>query len=273
MSSEFDEISLFIEQKLKYANNNFDIMKECEPYFQDMVSRDLFKQPLHDLLLNCLMGSQEVSPDISFGKHIVVRTMGYSTWAIIQHSIKPDHIYMVPNHSLSALISDGEIRVTKYSVCDPITINDVKSDTKIYQKEQNFPAKNQVFTRNGFTEADEIVSMGVQPALTFRVNTSIFGEYEWAFDQNSCSALQVYTLRERESFLTTIFDLLGDVRSPESIPFVEPFSAHPLHFVRWKAIQTLGRIDKPRALAFVEAALEDPHPQIRAAAEATLSGL
>jgi hypothetical protein len=52
------------------------------------------------------------------------------------------------------------------------------------------------------------------------------------------------------------------------MPLVEELFRHPSHAVRWAALQTAWKIAPERALRLTERAARDPHPDLRAVAQA-----
>ena len=48
-------------------------------------------------------------------------------------------------------------------------------------------------------------------------------------------------------------------------------SEHPSHFVRWAAIQAVGRLDRARAVELLRRSLEDAHPHVRSMAAKVLA--
>lgn len=67
--------------------------------------------------------------------------------------------------------------------------------------------------------------------------------------------------------------LLRDVDGPGRSAALDRIARHPVHFVRWAAIQALCATDPARGLEKLDAAQADPHPRIAAAARAALARL
>lgn len=98
--------------------------------------------------------------------------------------------------------------------------------------------------------------------------------YRLAYDRTTLSAVQVISADLDASRLTYAIRLLGAAGQAGSGPRLEELSRHRQHQVRWEAIRALFRVDRPAATVRLhEAAVHDPHPEIRATAAAALGQL
>ncbi|MGW6717670.1 HEAT repeat domain-containing protein [Streptomyces sp. NPDC054995] len=95
--------------------------------------------------------------------------------------------------------------------------------------------------------------------------------YRLAYDRTTLCPVQVISADLDASRLTYAIRLLGAASKTTSGPRLEELSRHPQHQVRWEAIRALFRVDRPAGTARLrEAAVHDPHPEIRATAAAAL---
>lgn len=78
-------------------------------------------------------------------------------------------------------------------------------------------------------------------------------------------------VRGEFSSLVTLCRVFGDSGDEASLTYLHELSDHSAHFVRWAAIQAIGRIDGELACARLKTALKDDHPQIRQAASRSLA--
>ncbi|MEI5098407.1 HEAT repeat domain-containing protein [Streptomyces sp. PmtG] len=95
--------------------------------------------------------------------------------------------------------------------------------------------------------------------------------YRLAYDRRTLRPVQVISADLAASRLTYAIQLLGAAGKNTSGPRLDELSRHPQHQVRWEAIRALFRVDRPAGTARLrEAAVNDPHPEIRATAAAAL---
>jgi hypothetical protein len=99
--------------------------------------------------------------------------------------------------------------------------------------------------------------------------------YQWAFDGETLRSLFVATslpsLTRPETLLDLAMALHGEGKGiPELTDVVESVTQHPLHFVRWKAVQILGRINPASAKSVLHRFVNDTHPHIRNSSQAAL---
>lgn len=117
----------------------------------------------------------------------------------------------------------------------------------------------------------DLYGFAPSPMVFLRLSSAPTGDFEWAFERTSLRAQAYSTIRLAESNLCGIFELLGDVGDDRTVSLIENFVDHSLHFVRWKAIQAIGRCDRQRGLELASAARRDPHRDVRTAATLTLA--
>lgn len=96
---------------------------------------------------------------------------------------------------------------------------------------------------------------------------SDFVPYQWAFDRRSLKPLFSGATRSEISRIETSLELLELLSGSHFdmnvvLPIVERLCEHPLHFVRWKALQTLSAMDKTKAKRILLLMRGDDHPLI-----------
>jgi hypothetical protein len=119
----------------------------------------------------------------------------------------------------------------------------------------------------------DVHSLKMKPTIFARLARKPQRTYEWAFDRNSLEAISYSTIALAESNLCSLFDLLSQAGDDRSLDLIESFATHPMHFVRWKAVQAIGSRDAARGMIMARGALTDQHPDVREAARATVEGL
>lgn len=270
---KFSELAAEADEIISKAGRDFEAFSECAPVFHKLYQQQLYIDALHRILSENLSAGREILPDISFGQFIVLRQSLRASWAIIQHPPKSEGLYLVPNHSLATRISQTPISVTRYALPDSLSIDALSSEVALENRGACEPAAGELIFRNGAREALAIVASPGVPALTLRVNSTTFGEYEWSVNPDTLKPSQIFSMRERESFIVTIMELLKDVGSQSSLPHLDRYTQHPLHFVRWKAVQAIAEIDAELGIQRIRAAADDTSPEVSRAARATLEAL
>lgn len=271
MRNAFSDLVLEGDELIARSNSDFEAFMAIEPIFTQLVSGREFLHALHGLLEENLAGKREVTPDISSGQFMVLHGSRIASWAILNHGRRNRHLYLAPAHSMSASIAAAPVAIHRFDAPADLDLSVLREDVQLVDRGQAIPEINEIFSKDGRREILDVAPAANRPALTFRVNTMPFDDFEWSFDRSTLRPLQISSMKQVDSNLTTIFDLLAAVRSPRSLEHLERYAIHPTHFVRWKAIQTISAIDKEMALLFVKGAADDRHPHVRAAARATLA--
>jgi hypothetical protein len=93
---------------------------------------------------------------------------------------------------------------------------------------------------------------------------------DWVFDRSTLAPIAQSVAHVDDSQLITCLEVAEWLKSEPLRKVAEDLTDHPAHFVRWKAVQALSRIDPQAALPHIHAAIEDRHPSVRAAAARTL---
>ena len=93
---------------------------------------------------------------------------------------------------------------------------------------------------------------------------------EWLFSKTTLQAWQANDADLQFTQLRVATNVLGKIAHQTSLDPLLKLSHHSHHAVRWAAIQNMGRINRTAALSRVRAALTDPHPHVRRAAEKTI---
>jgi len=133
---------------------------------------------------------------------------------------------------------------------------------------------------SGTLERGEVRSLNAQryvydlriekPVLLLRLSTSPFQTMEWLFNRESLYAWQANDAEVNSTQARVAAYLLGRLAHQSSLEPLKHLTRHPHHAVRWSAIQAIGRLSRSEAVGALQAALDDPHPHIRRAAESAL---
>ena len=242
---------------------------EAAGWFEEIAAGRHYLSALNKLLADQL----DVDADnqiFTSGRFLVLATCGSVELTLIRYPQSMTHIYSSPNRFLQVEVSGVSCTCDRYA--GPSCIGGPLFDRRIALEPVSSSrlAGGEIASK----DLDEVVdfhSFTRVPPLFLRLAQTPERDFEWAFDRRSLCAQSYSTIRLAESNLCALFDLLGGHGDESSVDLVAAFAAHPLHFVRWKAVQTVGRLDRQRGLSMARGALSDEHLHVREAAQATLT--
>ncbi|MBO9826921.1 HEAT repeat domain-containing protein [Xanthomonas sp. A2111] len=108
------------------------------------------------------------------------------------------------------------------------------------------------------------------PILVAKLIGPIREPLQWMVDRSSLQVVQAIASSPIHSELEIMARALGAIRSGGTNT-LETLANHESHFVRWAAIQAMGRTSPSRAMELLESARNDEHPHIRQSASNFLS--
>lgn len=73
-----------------------------------------------------------------------------------------------------------------------------------------------------------------------------------------------------DSQLLAFISAMRATATPEMAKLLATYTKHPSHWIRWEAVKTVAELDEVLAVELIKTLVEDPHPEIRAAARKTL---
>lgn len=114
---------------------------------------------------------------------------------------------------------------------------------------------------------------GDEPVWTVRLNFGRYADEVRFYDRESLGHRFSSVVRGELSSFKTLCQVLGISRDRGALPHLRSLVAHEAHIVRWAALQAVGRIDGGLARGLLTAALDDPHPSIRTAAQRSLDAV
>lgn len=112
-----------------------------------------------------------------------------------------------------------------------------------------------------------------RPVPVLRFASAALRPLEWLFSKNTLQAWQANDAEVSSTQLRVAAYVLGKIAHHSSVEPLRSLSSHQHHAVRWAAIQNLGRLSRSEALVKIRAAIADPHPHVRRAAQKTLDHL
>lgn len=112
-----------------------------------------------------------------------------------------------------------------------------------------------------------------KPTPVVKFMTKAIQPMEWLFTRDGLQAWQANDGDLSFTQLRVAADVLGRFAHQSSVEPLKRLAHHAHHAVRWAAIQNLGRISRSEAIIHLRAAIDDPHPHLRRAAQRTLDKL
>jgi hypothetical protein len=107
-------------------------------------------------------------------------------------------------------------------------------------------------------------------AWMVRLNHAPYATETWFFEKSTLRSVFASAVLADYSSLVTLCRVFGAQQDEGAKPMVEELARNEAHFVRWAAVQAMGRIDGERARELIEERCEDPHPHVRGAALSAL---
>ena len=192
----------------------------------------------------------------------------------MEHRRKSQFLYMTPVHLFQTPIAGSGYSVDFYKIAGNDSFERVSKDTTIEHTREEWIAPGKIAFKSGEGQIMDVLPLeSSERLISVRASSSPIGPFQVNFDRETRKIFGLTPVNPMLSNLTTIFDLLADVASTDSIECLRPFVNHEQHFIRWRAIRSIYAIDQADGIELVKGALTDPHTQIRAAATATLSQL
>jgi len=107
-------------------------------------------------------------------------------------------------------------------------------------------------------------------AWMVRLNYPPYSTETWFFEKSTLRSVFASAVLADYSSLVTLCRVFGAQQDEGAKSIVEELANSEAHFVRWAAVQAMGRIDGERARQMIEERCKDPHPHVQAAALSAL---
>lgn len=111
----------------------------------------------------------------------------------------------------------------------------------------------------------------LSPIVLLTLSERRLQPYIWAFDRQTQEPLIVASPDQSYIRCITLMEMLADfpgtmVSTDLATEILQQYGRHERHFVRWKACQTLAKINLAAARPLIESLTRDPHQNVRSAA-------
>jgi hypothetical protein len=242
-----------------------------EPIFREVLDGRLYVQQMNQILRSVLDRATRTNALLTAGTFVSLHSSEQSTWIVMEHRRKSQFLYMTPVHSIQSPISGVGYTVDYYKTDGETSFETVPKKTRIKYDRQERVEPMAIAKKAGNGEILDILSIaGDERCFSLRTSSMPVSDFQINFDRETLSLFGLTPVNPMLSNLTTIFDLLADVASPDSIDCLRRFAAHDQHFIRWRAVRSVFAIDQDVGRELIEEARSDPHEQVRDAAERTL---
>jgi len=196
------------------------------------------------------------------GKHWELRVGNYRQ--------SSEFIYTMPQHMMIAVLGCQPLRAKHYKIPASLQIEKFDHNVKLDDGVERLYHPGSIVVMDG---RRDIFDVNIDsPVLVVKLSSMPHQPLQWAFDRKTREAVQVISSNAIDSELVSMAQTLGAMTNPLATPSLLELCNHPRHFVRWAAMQALGRVAPDELLRQLRnAAANDPHPHVQAAAEKALS--
>jgi hypothetical protein len=171
---------------------------------------------------------------------------------------------------LMAVLTEGrtlEVRSYRFDAPRDLAVFDPAARIALAGNVQLSRASGPILSRGG--DIVDYVAAESLALLVLEKNETV--PFQWGFDVATLAPLFSSTTRSGLSRLETLIELVRELISKRVDPatltgMLERLCEHPMHFVRWKAVQALSEVDRDAGFAIVRKMADDPHPHVAAAA-------
>lgn len=181
------------------------------------------------------------------------------------------YIHTVSSHTLMVPCTSAPLAYRRYRLPD-------RYDNTIFDRtlkidlvdEGTTPEGELLWMEGGGLLHDFVIT---QPTPVLKLTYGPIESMEWLFNRDSLAAWKIGDSDLAATQRRVGAYMLGQIASPTSVDVLKELTHDRSHAVRWAAIQALARINVSEALQRLTAALSDPHPHIRRAAERSLGAM
>jgi len=183
-----------------------------------------------------------------------------------------ENLYYEPLHNITVLANKSELEATRFRVVDAGVGTGINKDSTLVEIERNSLHEGDMWAINGRSEVSDLNSVNAECPLLATLSGVKLGGLCWTFDRAKLTAWYATSIDYEVTSMVTIADLLGRLRDRTALePLSRLYDESPHHYARWSAVKNIGLIDKKLGIDFLKRSLRDPHPEVRQAAERTLT--
>ncbi|MGE6331691.1 HEAT repeat domain-containing protein [Stenotrophomonas sp. NPDC077659] len=183
---------------------------------------------------------------------------------VVQQSINTRFLYTQP-FELIVMPLNGTLQVNTYQLDAPAT---VAEGSRIHLLDSSVLEVGSALLCGSTGTVHDLRIQ--RPTLVAKLIGAVRQPLQWMIDRERGEVIQAISSSPIHSELEIMARTLGALRDGGS-DTLSRLAAHESHFVRWAAIQAMGRIDPTQALQLLEGARNDAHAQIRQSAANVLA--
>lgn len=242
---------------------------DVEPFFHALVSTDLVGAFLaHELGAIAQRARHFVLGSSDFHAPIVETTAYSLVVKVLPPEIALGPLGTLTEHTMLALW-DGAAEVETLALDRPFRIDVFDRATRL-RPQPRTPLVPREVAR--FEAPGETFRLHLErPTVFVQLQSSTVAPLRWVFDPATCDPVRAVASRLASSRLQFTCQTLAVLGSPSSVPALRKLAAHPEHYVRWAAIQSICAISREDGIACLQQAVHDDHPHIQRAAAKTLA--
>lgn len=242
-------------------------MPQCRAAFEALLASAhvvrLLNAELQEILDN------DVSDRLSWGagQYIIESNRRYSLH-LATHTRSPTYLYSATSVGMVSPLGTEPVPYDRYRLPEDWSnaVFDAEVRPKLVDSAVAYPGEIIEFHRG-----DIIDLKFTGDACLVKFFSTDFDAVMWSFDRATLTPLHAYSASMESTIYVYMADALAEFGGERAVPGLVHLAGHPVHYVRWKAIQMLGRTCYDAAVTALEKAVDDEHPHIRNAARRTLA--
>lgn len=240
---------------------------QCRAAFETFLASGAIRQMLNTELQE--MHDNECADRLSWkaGQYIMASNSLYSLH-LATHRRSPTYLYSATSVGMVSPLGDEPVPYDRYRLPEGWNYEIFDSSVKPLFVESAVAKPGEIIE---FHRGDIIDLKFTDDACLVKFFSTNFNAVMWSFDRETLTPLHAYSANMESTIYTYMAEALAEFGSERAVPGLNHLTTHPVHYVRWKAIQMLGRVCRSSALAALQRAAGDTHPHVRNAARSTLA--
>ena len=249
---------------------NPDSLLDAEMAFETGIAAGV----LTDIFNASLSAQSTASRHLTFGNNgaVTLHKSDHYSINIMYFKGHLDHLYYEPLHTVTVIVNDCQVEATRYRVNIAEGAFEIDNQSTLIEVERKLLRKGSAWAINGRSDVSDLNSVDDHHPLLATLNGTKLGGLCWTFDRAKLKSWYATSIDYEVTSMMTIADLLGRLRDRAALePLARLYHESPHHYARWSAVKNIGRIDKNVGIEFLRKSLDDPHPEVKRAAERTLA--
>ncbi|WP_438384147.1 HEAT repeat domain-containing protein [Asaia sp. BMEF1] len=244
---------------------------QCESELQAIYRNNLISEQINKFMIFYLE-DQKKRLGIFTGDTLIIFSSQEFSITVTKINSPPEFLYLHPAHIIGTPLCGSEVFISKYETTSQVNIDEYDREATLRLSEERLFLGGDIFTRNGLSESiDYRNNKDDDKCYILRITTKSLKALEWSFDRTTLRPWSSMAVSPISSQLCSLMDAVGAFKNTDSLSALTELSKHRDHFVRWKALQNIGKIDNTQAKKILNTFLHDEHSHIRHAASRELS--